>query len=77
MVAAAPAAYLKAHFGFDHPTLISFGIEPRTPKKRAKKAKAGGEGKRKGWGPGKVRMEVGWCSTRALFPRFGNERRFG
>lgn len=39
------AAHLQAHFGFDHPILISFGIEPRTPKKRAKKAKLGGEGK--------------------------------
>lgn len=41
------AAHLKAHFGFDHPGLIAFGIEPRTPKKRAKKAKGGGEGKGK------------------------------
>lgn len=39
------AAHLKAHYGFDHPGLIAFGIEPRTPKKRAKKAKVGGEGK--------------------------------
>ncbi len=39
------AAHLQAHFGFDHPILISFGIEPRTPKKRAKKANGGGEGK--------------------------------
>lgn len=39
------AAHLQAHFGFDHPGLIAFGIEPRTPKKRARKAKGGGEGK--------------------------------
>ncbi len=39
------AAHLQGHFGFDHPVLISFGIDPRTPKKRAKKAKATGEGK--------------------------------
>lgn len=39
------AAHLKGHFGLDHPVLISFGLEPRTRKKRAKKAKGGGEGK--------------------------------
>ncbi len=38
------AAHLKGHFGLDHPALLSFGIEPRVPKKRAKKTKAGGAG---------------------------------
>ncbi len=40
------AAHLKAHFGFDYPRLVAFGIEPRTPRKRTKKVKVGGEGKK-------------------------------
>ena len=40
------AAHLKGHFGLDHPGLIAFGIEPQTRKKRAKKAKGGGEDKK-------------------------------
>ncbi|MEP7010900.1 MAG: hypothetical protein ABJC13_11300 [Acidobacteriota bacterium] len=38
------AAHLQGHFGFDHPGLLSFGIEPRARKRRAKKAKPSGEG---------------------------------
>ncbi|HXU32695.1 MAG TPA: hypothetical protein VN851_19165 [Thermoanaerobaculia bacterium] len=41
------AARLQGHFGFEHPALLQFGIEPRAPRKRRKKKETGEEAGRK------------------------------